>query len=196
MAKANNAALAINCDWSGFRMNGIVIRNGKTYIDKGKRPGFVVNRDGSAGLYDETKTDASKLLAAGAWQTISFGPWLVQDGKAVDGIETYEIGDFGPVQPGSSGSMQGLHPRAGIGFVDKGHFLLVGVDGYPQNGTESRGLTIPDFAKLFVGLGVKYAYNFDGGGSWTMYLNGSVINKPGDPGGQERLVGDILYIGK
>jgi exopolysaccharide biosynthesis protein len=132
MAKASNAALAVNCDWAGFRMNGIIIRNGKTYIDKGKRPGFVINRDGSAALYDETKTTAAKLLADGAWQTVSFGPWLVQDGRVASGTDTYEIGDFGPVTPGGVGSMQGVHPRAGIGFIAKNHFLLVGVVGCPH----------------------------------------------------------------
>lgn len=196
MAKANNAAFAVNCDWSGFRMNGIVIRNGKTYLDVGKRPGFVINRDGSAALYDETKTTAAKMLTAGAWQTISFGPWLVQDGQIPSGTATYEIGDFGPVQPGGRGSMQGIHPRAGIGYVAKNHFLLVGVDGYPENGTQSRGLTVTEFAQLFVDLGAKQAYNFDGGGSWTMYLNGQVVNVPGDAGNKERLVGDILYLAK
>lgn len=196
MAKANNAALAVNCDWAGFRMNGIIIRNGKAYVDSGRRPGFVVYRDGSAALYDETKTTASQLLADGAWQTVSFGPPLVEDGAVARGTDNYETGDFGPSKPGERSSMQGIHPRAGIGFIENNHFLLVGVDGYPANGSGSRGLTVAEFAQLFADLGVKYAYNFDGGGSWTMYLNGAVINMPGDEGEQERAVGDILYLAK
>lgn len=196
MAKANNAALAVNCDWSGFRMNGIIIRNGKTYVDMGKRRGFAIYRDGSASLYDETKTTADELLTDGAWQTVSFGPGLVQDGEIASGTDTFEIGDSGSPKPGERGSMQGIHPRAGIGFIDNNHFLLVGVDGYPHNGSGSRGVTVTEFAQIFVGLGVKHAYNFDGGGSWTMYFNGSVINIPGDEGSKERLVGDIFYIAK
>jgi exopolysaccharide biosynthesis protein len=46
-------------------------------------------------------------------------------------------------------------------------------------------------------LGVKTAYNLDGGGSSTMYFNGEVINDPvgGGRGQSERSVSDIVYIG-
>ena len=47
------------------------------------------------------------------------------------------------------------------------------------------------------GLGVKTAYNLDGGGSSTMYFNGEVINTPTTDGRsvKERSVSDIVYIG-
>lgn len=46
-------------------------------------------------------------------------------------------------------------------------------------------------------LGVKTAYNLDGGGSSTMYFNGEVINQLTTNGKsiQERSVSDIVYIG-
>ncbi len=47
-------------------------------------------------------------------------------------------------------------------------------------------------------LGIKTAYNLDGGGSSTMYFNGNVINKPVSRGSSisERGVSDIVYIGE
>lgn len=46
-------------------------------------------------------------------------------------------------------------------------------------------------------LGVKTAYNLDGGGSSTMHFNGEVINDPTTNGKsiKERGVSDIVYIG-
>ena len=45
--------------------------------------------------------------------------------------------------------------------------------------------------------GCTFAYNLDGGGSSTMYFNGSVINNPTTNGRKisERAVSDIVYIG-
>lgn len=49
IAKANNAAWAINGDYYGFRSTGIVIRNGIAFRDKGARQGLAVQRDGTVG---------------------------------------------------------------------------------------------------------------------------------------------------
>lgn len=192
MAKSKKAVLAINGDYSSFRMNGIIISDGKSYLDKGKRQGLAIRRDGSAVVYDETKTSASNLLADNVWQTQSFGPGLVQDGKIPTGIDTYEIADFGSVTPGGLGSIQGNQPRTGIGFFDKNHFVMIVVDGRNANG--SRGATMVEFAQMFVDAGVKLAYNLDGGGSETMFFNGIVVNKPSE--GTERETSNILYIAK
>lgn len=192
MAKANKAVLAINGDYSSFRMNGIVVSNGVSYLDKGKRQGLALLRDGTAKVYDETTTNAAKLLSENVWQTQSFGPGLVVDGKIPSGIDTYEIDDFGNVSPGAPGSIQGLNPRTGIGFIEKNHFIIIVVDGRKAN--NSRGATMPEFAQMFVDAGAKLAYNLDGGASETMYFNGITVNKPSD--GTERPTSNILYIAK
>ena len=46
-------------------------------------------------------------------------------------------------------------------------------------------------------LGVKTAYNLDGGGSSAMVFQGKVINNPTTTGNsiKERKVSDIVYIG-
>jgi exopolysaccharide biosynthesis protein len=191
-AKSNNAMLAINGDYYGFRDTGIIIRNGVAYRDKGKRQGLGIRRDGSFMLYDETKYTAAQLIAADVWQTLSFGPGLVLNGQIPSGIETYEIGDFGTVKPGGPGSIQGNQPRTGIGVVGQNHFVMIVVDGRGAGG--SRGASMTEFAQMFVNAGATTAYNLDGGGSATMYFNGADVNHPSDGG--ERATSDILYVAK
>lgn len=191
-ARNNNAVLAINTDYYGFRNDGIVIRNGVSYRDKPVRQGLGILRDGNLMLYDETKTSASQLLSANAWHALSFGPGLVQNGKILSGIDTYEIGDFGPVRPGALGSIQGKQPRTGIGTIGKNHFVMIVVDGRGAGG--SSGVTMPEFAQLFIDAGAVTAFNLDGGGSSTMYFNGTVVNSAS--GGAERATSDILYVAR
>lgn len=192
MARRNNAVLAVNGDYSSFRMNGIIISNGVSYLDKGKREGLALLRDGSAMLYDEMDTTAANLVADDVWLTQSFGPGLVNDGEIPDGIDTYEIDDFGTVKPGALGSIQGNQPRTGIGLVEKNHYVMISVDG--RNANNSRGATMSEFAQMFLDAGCQLAYNLDGGGSETMYFNGSVVNKPSS--GSERPTSNMLYIAK
>ena len=186
------AALAINGDYYGFRDNGIVIRNGVAYRDKGTRQGLAFYSDGSAQLYDEPETNAAKLVDAGVWNTLSFGPALVRDGQIPSGIDTFEIGDFGPVAPGARGSVQGNQPRTGIGIVDQNHFVMVVVAGRGAN--NSRGASMTEFAQMFLDLGAVTAYNLDGGGSSTMVFGGKLVNDPAWFGGKQRGTSDILYV--
>ena len=75
-------------------------------------------------------------------------------------------------------------------MISANHFVFVVVDG---RSSESAGMTMPEFAQLFVDLGAQTAYNLDGGGSATMYFNGEVVNNP-QGRGDERPVSDILYV--
>lgn len=80
IATDNNAVFAINGDYYGFRSTGIVIRNGTIYRDSGARQGLAIYKDGTMKVYDETQTNAQTLVNEGVWQTLSFGPALLQDG--------------------------------------------------------------------------------------------------------------------
>ncbi|MCF2711920.1 phosphodiester glycosidase family protein [Schaalia hyovaginalis] len=175
IATQNNAVLAINGDYYGFRDTGIVIRNGVIYRDE----------DGTMEVYDETTTDAQSLVDQGVWQTLSFGPALVEDSRAVDGIDSVEIDtNFG------NHSIQGDQPRTAIGIIDDKHFVFVVVDG---RSSTSAGVTMSELAQIMVDLGATTAYNLDGGGSSEMWFNGEVVNSPSNGG--ERATSDILYIG-
>jgi exopolysaccharide biosynthesis protein len=187
IAADNNAVFAINGDYYGFRDTGMVIRNGVVYRDEGARDGLAFYRDGSVEVYDETATSADDLLAAGVWNTLSFGPAIVEAGAVVDGIEDVEI----DTNVGNH-SIQGDQPRTGIGVIDDNHLVFVVVDGRSEGYSE--GVSLPELAAIFTGLGAITAYNLDGGGSSTMVFNGGLVNDPLGKG-QERGTSDILYIG-
>ncbi|MEN6315816.1 MAG: phosphodiester glycosidase family protein [Clostridiaceae bacterium] len=186
IASNNNAVFAVNGDYYGFRNDGILIRNGVIYRDTPARTGFAFYKDGSVKVYDETQTSARKLIDEGVWNTLSFGPALLADSAIPSGITGMEVDtNFG------NHSIQGSHPRTGIGIIDKNHFVVIVADGRSKG--YSKGLTLPEFASIFKDLGCTDAYNLDGGGSSTMYFMGRVVNNPLGRN-RERGVSDILYI--
>ena len=186
IAEANNAVFAINGDYYGFRDTGIVIRNGVVFRDEGARQGLAFYRDGTVKVYDETTTTAEQLVADGVWNTLSFGPSLLDDGEVADGIEDVEVDtNFG------NHSIQGEQPRTAVGIIDDNHLVFVVVDG--RSPGYSAGVTMTGLAEIMQGLGATTAYNLDGGGSSTMYFNGELVNNPlGED--KERGTSDILYI--
>jgi len=187
IARDNGAVFAVNGDYYGFRDTGIMIRNGIPFRDEGTRTGLAIYRDGTMAIYDETQTTADDLVAAGVWNTLSFGPALLDGGDVVDRIEHVEVDGYLGKR-----SIQGQQPRTGVGMIEAGHFVFVVVDG--RSPGYSEGMSMTEFAELFSSLGCEVAYNLDGGGSATMYFNGSVVNDPLGRG-DERGTSDILYIG-
>lgn len=187
IAADNDAVLAVNGDYYGFRDTGIVIRNGVAYRDEGAREGLAIYRDGTVEVYDETATSADELVAAGVWQTLSFGPAILEDGQVVEGIEDVEV----DTNVGNH-SIQGNQPRTAVGVVDTNHLVFVVVDG--RSPGYSAGVTLTGLAGILQDLGATTAYNLDGGGSSTMVFDGELVNQPAGRGG-ERGVSDILYIG-
>jgi exopolysaccharide biosynthesis protein len=186
IAEANNAVFAINGDYYGFRDTGIVIRNGVVFRDEGARQGLAFYRDGTVKVYDETSTTAEQLVADGVWNTLSFGPSLLDNGQVAAGIEDVEVDtNFG------NHSIQGEQPRTAVGVIDDNHLVFVVVDG--RSPGYSAGVTMTGLAEIMQGLGATTAYNIDGGGSSTMYFNGSLVNNPLGQN-KERGTSDILYI--
>ncbi|MBT2550623.1 phosphodiester glycosidase family protein [Arthrobacter sp. ISL-65] len=188
IAAAHNAIFAINGDYYGFRDTGIVIRNGVVYRDEGARQGLAFYRDGTVKVYDETATTAEQLMADGVWNTLSFGPAIVQDSQVVDGIEDVEVDtNFG------NHSIQGEQPRTAAGLIDANHLVFVVADG--RSPGYRAGVTMTGMAQIMKDLGAETAYNLDGGGSSTMYFNGALVNNPVGAN-RERGTSDILCIGK
>ena len=186
IAKENDAIFAINGDYYGFRTSGIIIRNGVIFRDKPARQGLALYADGTMKLYDEKTTTAQQLLDDGVWNTVSFGPGILDDGQILTGIDKVEI----DTNIGNH-SIQGNQPRTGLGMIAQNHFVFVAVDG--RSNGYSRGVTMTEFAQIFKELGATVAYNLDGGGSTTMYFNGALVNNPLGRGA-ERGTSDILYI--
>ena len=183
MAENNNAVLAINGDYFGARQSGYVIRNGKLYRDtSGNRDALVIQKNGEFKFVSESETSASELLQDGALQAFSFGPVLLNNGEVSVG-ENDEVG-----------MAMVSNPRTAIGYLGNNHYVFVVSDGRTS---ESAGLSLYELASFMKELGVKDAYNLDGGGSSTMVFKGEIINNPTTSGrsGEERAVSDIVYIG-
>lgn len=184
MAEENNAVLAINGDYYGARQSGYVIRNGVVYRNQGSNgEDMVISKDGSLSFISESDTTTDSLIQKQAWQVLSFGPVLVENGE-VAVTENDEVG-----------MAMASNPRTAIGTVAKNHYLFVVSDGRTS---ESAGLSLYELANFMKALGATNVYNLDGGGSSTMVFQGEVVNNPTTNGNKisERAVSDILYIGK
>lgn len=185
IAENKNAILAINGDYYGFRNNGFVLRNGVIYRDSARdgsdNEALAINADGSFSIIDENTSDLEEVLASGALQAFSFGPSLIQNHE-ITVTQDSEV----------SQSMQS-NPRTAIGIIDNLHYIFLVSDGRTS---ANKGLSLYELAEIMQDLGCSTAYNLDGGGSSTMYFNGSLVNQPtsGHRSG-ERKVSDIVYIG-
>lgn len=183
-ATAQNAIFAINGDYYGFRDYGYVLRNGVVYRDSPRAAdddkALVIDKTGNLSIIAESQVSLASL-SSNAWQVLSFGPGLVENGKIVVDSNS-EVGQ----------SMQS-NPRTAIGQISALHYQVIVSDGRTD---ESAGLSLLELAQEFQQRGCTTAYNLDGGGSSTMYFNGEIINKPTDgKSSGEREVSDIVYFG-
>jgi exopolysaccharide biosynthesis protein len=182
MAENNEAILAINGDFYGFRDSGLIIRNGVLYRDAARsspdNQALLIDELGNFTTITEGSINGDNLIAQGILQSFSFGPVLVKDG-VVQSCATNFVSSK-------------ANPRTAIGMIEPLHYLWVIVDGRTS---QSSGMTLKQLAQVFVERGATIAYNLDGGGSSTLWFNGEVINNPVDGSGSERKVSDIIYIG-
>lgn len=180
MAEENQAILAINGDFYGFRSTGFVMRNGTLYRDtaNGDTDALVIDKNGDFSIVNEVTTDASELTDAE--QILSFGPSLVEDGEITVNASS-EV----------SQSMTS-NPRTAIGQVGENHYVIIVSEGRTDS---SEGLSLYELAEEMKEAGATTAYNLDGGGSSTLYFNGKVVNQTvgGSQNSSEREVSDIIY---
>lgn len=180
IAEENQAILAINGDFYGFRSSGFVLRNGEIYRDtaNGDTEALAIDAAGDFSILPEASTQLSDQQDLE--QVLSFGPALVTNSQ-LSVTEGEEVGQ----------SMNS-NPRTAIGQLGEGHYLIVVSDGRTD---DSVGLSLYQLAQVFEEKGATTAYNLDGGGSSTLYFNGKVINQTvgGAANDQERSVSDILY---
>lgn len=184
IAESNKAIFAVNGDFYGFRDGGYVLRNGISYRNiarSGDNEALVIDKEGNLSVVAESEVALDSLSNKGAWQVLSFGPGLIENGNIVVNSSS-EVG-----QAMSS------NPRTAIGQISKLHYVVIVSDGRTS---DSEGLSLLQLAQEFKERNCTTAYNLDGGGSSTMYFNGEVINNPtsGKSIG-ERKVSDIVYVG-
>jgi len=184
MASANNAILAINGDYYGFRDSGYVLRNGVLYRSIARKTGddgaLVINAAGDFSVIHESQVSANSLTADIS-QILSFGPSLIENGQIT-------VSSSSEVSQSMSSN-----PRTAVGQISSLHYVIIVSDGRTSAST---GLSLLELAQEFKERGCTTAYNLDGGGSSTMYFNGKVINNPTDGKTTgEREVSDIVYFG-
>lgn len=183
IASSVSAILAINGDYYGVQQKGYVLKNGKIYRNtSNNREDLVIYKDGSWKIINENDISLEKLVEDGAYNILSFGPALIENGK-ISVSESDEVG-----------KAKASNPRTAIGIIDDNHYVFVVSDGRTSI---SEGLSLYELASIMEDLDCRIAYNLDGGGSSTMVFNGNVINNPTTGGNRikERSVSDIVYIG-
>lgn len=180
IASDNQAIIAVNGDYCGFRNEGIVIRNGELYRNQPSRKHLLmIDQNGDFHVLEEKTADGEDLVAQGAWQTFSFGPAVVMEGEAQEPPKKYFI------------SSRAKEPRTAIGQVGPLEYVMVAVEGRSK---ESDGMSLRELGELMQALGCQTAYNLDGGGTSTMVFHDEVINRVSGKG--ERSSSDIIYFEK
>ena len=204
--------LAINGDTYGSQEGGYVIRNGNTNENQcrsttnlnrsknGKADDLIIKKDGTFEIIDEHTTTFEEVKNKNPFHVFSFGPALINKNQiSVD--ENDEVGT-------SMGANK--NQRCAIGIVSPGHYIFLVCDARMES---SYGLSLYNLAGIMKELHCETAYNLDGGGSATMYLEdgtgnatglGHLVNYPHqstqglpkNPRMQQREVSDIVYIGK
>ena len=123
--------------------------------------------DGNVTVHQNNTTTAKKLVAAGATDTVSFGPILVENGAI-----SPRAAQFGEV----------LNPRTAFGMVEPGHYVAVVADGRLKKAEGIEGVTCQWMAEKMMELGCDTAINLDGGATCTMIFMGQRLNKIGNYG--------------
>ena len=121
-----------------------------------------------AELPDEPRGD---LLQAGPL-LVRAGEPIITRGMDPEGFSAGQ-GQF------DSDITEGRYPRAALGFGG-GHAIAVAADGRSD---DDAGLTLAELARLMARLGAREAINLDGGGSTSLVVDGSLVNRPRDDHG-------------
>ena len=155
--------IAINGDTYGSQKNGYVIRNGipirkEKNLSRKKPEDLAIYADGTFEIFSERDYTLDEIAARGAWQVYSFGPGLISEGKKI-------------VQKGEevgTAAQQNMNQRCAIGMISPLHYVFMVSDGRIR---KSPGLSLYQVGKVMESLHCYCAYNLDGGGSATMYLD-------------------------
>lgn len=136
-----------------------IVRNSQIVNDN--KFNGVLGMDKKGNLVKVTANNAQTVLNMGIRDTWTFGPWLVENGKALNlDNET-------------------KHPRTFIGQVKRNdgviEYVIVVADGRM---VQNAGLTNLEMANILVEKNCYIGYNLDGGGSSAMMFMGQVLNYP------------------
>ncbi len=139
---------------------GILIRDGRLFSDQNAEDTLAIYPDMSMRIFAKWEMRGQTLLEEGVENSYSFGPTLIKDGVINEDAKYHRV--------------RRINPRAGIGYLEPGHYLAIVVDGRQKS--YSVGMTIWEFADLFAEYGCSQAYNLDGGLSAGLIFMGEQLN--------------------
>lgn len=194
-ADSIHALVAVNGDnfAAGKLKDGLIVRNGQKMTRKSQNyrqfssdPCFLF-ADGTMMTFDckKDRIDSEAYLNGSPvlYQAFYFGPELLND----DGTKKTTF----------NSSLRTSNPRTVFGYYEPGHYAFIVVLGdrsmIDYNGNnlgkgKAYGMTLSELSELCESLGMKAAYNLDGGGSSSMCWNKTVF------GHNDRRHSDILAI--
>lgn len=175
IAKENGIVFATSGDYAHQRIKqksavGIIIRDGeiisaKTRSSKSTRlpnlDTLALFPDGDMKVFEYKEHTAQEYVDMGATDVLAFGPILIRDGVPYQDAAKYGVYK---------------DPRLGIGMMEKGHYLVIMVEG---RHSKSKGTTIRGLADMFAERGCTLAINLDGGQTATMTFMGKQIIRVG-----------------
>ena len=184
IALQHHLVFGINSDYFIYRIErdreesydypiGVVIRDGNIMYDRPKKATSTVYPpldvmalypDGTVSLHKNATVTGKELISAGATDTFSFGPILVENGE---------------VSPRSKEFGNTPNPRTAFGVVEPGYYIAVMVE---SRIAESKGESCIWMGEKMAELGCESAINLDGGATSTMIFMGKQINKSGNYG--------------
>jgi phosphodiester glycosidase len=91
----------------------------------------------------------------------------------------------------TAGFPETRHPRTAVGTAADGLIWMIVADG--RQPPLSVGMNFAELQALGRRLGLTDALNLDGGGSTTLWVQGTIVNSPSDPAGP-RKVSDALLV--
>ncbi len=179
MAKRVNAVLAVNGDFFNYRNSGYLVRQGILYRDKTDSlyDLLIIDDQGDFHILKDPTPEDAHSFPGTIINTFNFGPALVIDGEEVLPVKRIDGGTFRKAQ------------RMAACQIGPLSYVFVAVEGPENKG--SVGMTIEELIHYVHGLGVKMAYNLDGGSSSSIILDGMKINATSNK--KRRTICDILY---
>jgi len=154
--------------------------------------GFILAADGRAQKFVENYAavgDTWKIYLAfqpgyEILEAVSGGPRLIRNGNISVENTAEGISDIFATT---------RHPRSAIGFNTEGtHVYFVTVDGRQPG--YSVGMSLYELADFMIQFGIAEAVNLDGGGSTTLVVRDSVVNRPSDDSGERPIANAIFAV--
>ena len=188
-ADDSGALLAISSDYFAANANdyGLIIRNGYM-IRNNPCTTFdlcVIYQDGTMRCFEskQENIDNNAILQSYPYHSFYFGPSLLDAN--------------GAAKTSFNSTLSGANPRTVLGYYEPGHYAFISVlgdygmvdyNGKNNGNGKSLGMTLSELSELCASLGMKAAYNLDGGRSIGMYWNKTLF------GHNMRPIGDILAV--